>query len=1814
MKFVRRAFYIMTPIALLALILALLVLWAPAAARPVVAPVRAWLLRAVSSQVSNALNGSLRIGSLEGSLLSAPTIRDVVLKDAQGDVVAQLQELRLRYDLSQLLKKKLLVRDIAIVQPRVKVVQQANGSMNLSDLAPPSQPQPQEPSSGFSLPLDIELKALRIEQGQAELQLLALPGVKSVRNLNLRARGALSKAGYDFELQQLSANTQPAEVNLKTLRGALQQIGSAIHIKDVQLQTDASRIAVNGTLPGRGQPADLSIKIEPFDMADVGRLLADPTLRGLVQARISAAGPPEALNLAGKISAEGGEVALNGQLNIAADAPQYQADLEIAKLDLAALIHRDAFKSDLNMRLAARGSGIAPAALQGEAQIRIQPSTFGEIALHPSDIHITAQGKRFEIRQFHLDTSVAKVHAEGQLDLAGDSALNYDAQAQLADLRQLLGSEALDGAARLQGQASGTWPDLALRGTLTAQGLRYDANQLRDIDITYEASQLGAKLRAAAQARLQEAQLGALPVAQLDLQATYDQAASQLQVAVDVAQSADYDATLRGVLTLAGADKSIALDTLRIRLQDRAWTAPEPINVVLAANGVDIKRVHLAHDDESITASGRLDGSTFDDLRLQADNIDLDFLRAVFNLPELVSGSASLDARLAGAMEEPQVRVDAQVRAPDRPSLPFDDLRIALDYAQPQLNGRIYARQQERDVVDLNLRLPARVALNELSLDKLLVDAPMALQLRIRQPDLAALQRALPALPPLAGTLRADVDLHGAYHQLALAATVELQRLGLVGKVENIEAPIQISGEIVTAESMAALRQALAEGAVSPAIRDLKLTSPSIVGQLPSAGQAAQPWRVDNLALRAAAQLSGQAAQGLDATLHDLSLQAQAFDLPPTQLQLAAAMQGDRLEVRRLAVKSAGSELNGEGSMELQRQNVQFALAMPRVRLSDFAPGLPEHLPKEVEGTIDITGSLQAPEVAVRLRYAGARIDADVAAQLQTSIPNYQGQVSIQGLDVKPFAPVASGLINTRIQLAGEGFDAPNRRANVTLDLDSQQFALAPGLTAELRAELQGEALQLNTLYVKSEPVTLDAGGSLSSDRQAALTYLLTLGDLAPIREQLGLDVDAKGQLRGKLSGALDALSAEAILDLESWRYAAWRGKALHATVNARELTTRLQAQLEATIAAAEGPSVPPSALQLDAVYSPERGRFDVRVTEGPFQQTQIAGEAALADAQDLTLTTLNVQRGDWKWSNPKPIRIVRAANGRLEVADFELRNGQQVIMAQATLPPQGDIAGNVRIQQFHIPSNLAAFVPHAAAPDGYAQLDMQLRGALRQPSLDGVLQLSGLAWQNRHLGEVKAQLSMADNALISDVTWRDQQTDLLHVTGRVGLDAAGALDMQVQSRHFDLSRLPSYTEAVQKSAGELNLDLRVSGVMRQPEINGRLDLTHGLLQLAATGEPYKDIQTQINFAGKRITLDMFTVGSRTGTLDLKGWLELTGTRLKEMDVVVIADEFTAIRTQDIEAVLEAELNAKGSLEALAVNGEVSTPRARVRIEGLLGNGVAAVKPEELTVEGVYGGGKKTTPGEDGAEPAKPKTDALSFLQANVRVKMPRNVWVQAQGTAIELRGDLRVSKALQKPLIIAGDIQTVRGFAGYLGKKFTLDEGRITFTGTEDINPALDITANHKVSDYIVTIHVGGDAKQPEIDLSSAPEALEQADIVSLLLFGRTTDKLTESEEGSLGQKAQDAALGAAAGQAATAVGKEFGLDSVEVEVGENGRVGTGKYITQDLFLSYERLLGKEGGNVVGLEYSINRRLKLKGSSSDVGETAVDLLWRWDY
>ena len=233
-------------------------------------------------------------------------------------------------------------------------------------------------------------------------------------------------------------------------------------------------------------------------------------------------------------------------------------------------------------------------------------------------------------------------------------------------------------------------------------------------------------------------------------------------------------------------------------------------------------------------------------------------------------------------------------------------------------------------------------------------------------------------------------------------------------------------------------------------------------------------------------------------------------------------------------------------------------------------------------------------------------------------------------------------------------------------------------------------------------------------------------------------------------------------------------------------------------------------------------------------------------------------------------------------------------------------------------------------------------------------------------------------------------------------------------------------------------------------------------------------------------------------------------------------------------------------------------------------------------MKGVYGPGPGAGGhGEDGA-PSAPQIDVpLPFLRADIRVDIPRNAWIHGPGTAMEISGDLQLTKDLQQPFIVSGGMTMVRGFATVYGKKFVMQEGQVTFTGSPEINPFVNITITHTVSNYLVTIHVEGKARQPQITFSSTPE-LDQSDILSLLIVGKTMDQLTSSEQASLSSQLGGAAGSLLAGRLQEAIGGALGLDTLTISPGDSSSaagVSVGQYVTQDLYMSYEVGVGKGAG-----------------------------------
>jgi translocation and assembly module TamB len=238
-------------------------------------------------------------------------------------------------------------------------------------------------------------------------------------------------------------------------------------------------------------------------------------------------------------------------------------------------------------------------------------------------------------------------------------------------------------------------------------------------------------------------------------------------------------------------------------------------------------------------------------------------------------------------------------------------------------------------------------------------------------------------------------------------------------------------------------------------------------------------------------------------------------------------------------------------------------------------------------------------------------------------------------------------------------------------------------------------------------------------------------------------------------------------------------------------------------------------------------------------------------------------------------------------------------------------------------------------------------------------------------------------------------------------------------------------------------------------------------------------------------------------------------------------------------------------------------------------------------------------------------------LALDLEVRMARNVWVRHPDAVAELRGQVRATKISGQELQLVGLTEIVRGWAAFQGRRFDFVRGDIRFIGGAKVDPALDIVAQYRLPQYTVDAVVGGTAEKPTLVLRSDP-ALDQSDILALLVFGKTTKDLGRGEQLSLKQNTLDITSGFAAAKIGSAVAEAIGLDTLGFDLGDfdfsGGRIGYGRYIGRRTYVSLSQELAGERGQKATVEYQFSRDWKVESSTTSEGTSGVDVIWHKRY
>jgi translocation and assembly module TamB len=491
---------------------------------------------------------------------------------------------------------------------------------------------------------------------------------------------------------------------------------------------------------------------------------------------------------------------------------------------------------------------------------------------------------------------------------------------------------------------------------------------------------------------------------------------------------------------------------------------------------------------------------------------------------------------------------------------------------------------------------------------------------------------------------------------------------------------------------------------------------------------------------------------------------------------------------------------------------------------------------------------------------------------------------------------------------------------------------------------------------------------------------------------------------------------------------------------------------------------------------------------------------------------------------------------------------------------------------------------------------------------------------------------------LVASGSYRDQkaevkatvQQDQLHALNAVAtfpmtvswnngwrLETAGDIDSRIQSSGLSLSFLNAFSgKAIQGIGGEVELDLRFRGSLNQPVGSGFVRLRDGKATPAALGVQISSIVAEGLLEARGMRVRQISARANKGELNGSGFITLQKFFPQEVDLSIAAKQWPAINTPQYQIEVDGAARIGGTLAALQTTGKFEVVRGELRPDlSFLDRGNTPVKRDPtITVISRNNVGNAAT-----RQPTNNQAQSEIWRNASleVQIRIANNLWVRHRNGNVELSGNLRVNKTSGGDPAVTGLIETVRGWVGFQGRRFTLARGKLEFHGSEKINPSLDIAAEYKAGNYLVSAVVKGTVEKPTLTLTSDPQ-LDQADILSVLLFNKPISSLEKTEQASLQQNAISITSGFAAASIGNAVSEALGLQELGVDIGNvdfsGGQVRYGQYVGRNTYVSFSQEVSGKYGREVSAEYQITREWRFSVSSSTSGPDGADLIWQKRY
>jgi autotransporter translocation and assembly factor TamB len=888
-------------------------------------------------------------------------------------------------------------------------------------------------------------------------------------------------------------------------------------------------------------------------------------------------------------------------------------------------------------------------------------------------------------------------------------------------------------------------------------------------------------------------------------------------------------------------------------------------------------------------------------------------------------------------------------------------------------------------------------------------------------------------------------------------------------------------------------------------------------------------------------------------------------------------------------------------------------------------------------GDLDTTASLADERASVEgdLRGKSGKASWKGAANLSGD-ERFEATVAVDHLDPEHFARgVEHGDLTLRATAEGSGFTLDRQRSHVLVRLERSrvgEVAIDRG-RADLR--IADRRLRIAELAIDAPDASIRGTGDVALDKrergqaqiQAKLANLTPWLALAGFDGRGGIDLDAtlngaptdlaaKGKLVATAVGWSQSSIDRSVVDFDFSGLGGGspKGRLAAAVTGIRSAVSLRTASLDVGLSAPRCAD-PRPCLRADASLAVED------LTGKKHRTTLRIGYEASVLKATITALHLEPPQGSLELRHPA---VVTLGGGAVALDGLDLAGAGPTVTASGRLSRSG--AQRLKVAIDGVPlAWVHAFSENAPQMSGTVSTHVDLDGTAAAPHIAVVAQATDLRVAGQPYAGLHATFDYRPPTATTNLRFDQDPTHALTATARLPVElrwdpavlarVAGDLDVAASSNGLSLAFLNALSpRTLQRVGGEVVLDLSSHGPIERPALRGMVGLRNGAAAIAPLGVEVRDAAAELSLAPEAIRITKLSAAAADGRLDGGGTISLAGYSPDRLDLHLAVDRWPAIATSRYRSDLSGEIFCRGTAASPDVTGKIEVLGGVLRPD--LDFLTKAPSKRDPTIHVVSAtSAQPTTSAEPQAPAPAAGSDTYKNLALDVTLIIHRNTWINHADASTELQGEVRAEKKSGEDLRLSGAIETVRGWMVFQGRRFTLSHGVISFTGGPEIDPSLDVVTDYKSGEYIVHVVIGGTANAPSLKLESEP-SLAQADILSVLLFGKPANELNDGQRADMKQRAGQIATSFAVSQLGKSVSDALGLAGrgVQVEEMSSERVALGAYVTDRTHVTVGQDVAGKRGQEASVEYEITRGWGLATSTSSAGSSGADVVWRKRY